>query len=257
MARRTNPMRTLYLDIETAPADAKVFSLRTRYINPSSITSPGYTLCWAAKWDGERDIIYSGLDTDTFDGMLYKMRELLEEADAVVHYNGKKFDIPTLNREFLKLGMAPVSHFHQIDLLASVRQQFRFESNKLDYVCQMLGLGNKVQHKGIQLWYECMKGDSKAWKSMQRYNKQDVRLLPLLYRKILPWIKSHPNVGLYKEADKPVCMHCGSSNLSKLEKPYTSKTLKYDAYTCNSCKTPLRSNRSLGTLQTHLTVRVN
>lgn len=257
MARRLNPMRILYFDVETAPADVKVFSLRTRYINPSWVTEPGYTLCWAAKWEGEREIMYSGMDTDDAAGMVYKIHELLVEADAVVHYNGTKFDMPTLNREFIKLGLPPISHVHEIDLLKTVRKRFRFESNKLDYVCRMLGLGAKEQHKGFGLWTECMEGNQKSWKKMQSYNKQDVRLLPKLYKRLLPWIAGHPNVGLYKTSQLPVCMHCGSTNLQELDKPFTSKTLKYKAFTCNTCNTPLRSNKSEGQPQGHLTVRVN
>jgi DNA polymerase elongation subunit (family B) len=257
MARRTNPMKILYLDIETAPADAKVFSLAVRYINPKYITKPGYTLCWAAKWEGSRDILYSGLDITDEADMIASMHDLLMQADAVVHYNGTKFDMPTLNREFIKGGLPPVSHVHEIDLLKTVRKRFRFESNKLDYVCRMLGIGAKEQHKGIQLWYECMEGNMNSWRKMQSYNKQDVRLLPKLYKRLLPWITGHPNVGLYKESKLPVCMHCGSTNLVELSVPYTSKTLRYQAYTCNTCQTPLRSNKSEGQPQGHLTVRIN
>ncbi|NIV35232.1 MAG: hypothetical protein GWN58_38990, partial [Anaerolineae bacterium] len=50
------------------------------------------------------------------EGMLEGAWELLDEADAVVHYNGKKFDIPTLNREFVKYGFTPPSPYKQIDL---------------------------------------------------------------------------------------------------------------------------------------------
>jgi uncharacterized protein YprB with RNaseH-like and TPR domain len=250
-------MRILYLDIETAPAEASIFSLRTHYVSPSNVLTAGYTLCWAAKWEGQRDVFYSGLDTDDTEGMIYKMHELLVEADAVVHYNGTKFDMPTLNREFVKLGLPPISHVHEIDLLKTVRRRFRFESNKLDYICKMLGLGAKEQHKGIQMWHDCMNGKPKAWAKMQSYNKQDVKLLPKLYKRLLPWISGHPNVGLYKKSTVPVCMHCGSTNLKELNKPFTSKTLTYKAFTCNSCHTPLRSNKSEGQTQGHLTVRVN
>lgn len=257
MARRLNPMKILYLDIETAPSEAVVFSLRQRYINPNQIKEAGYTLCWAAKWEGDRNVQYFGLDTHSADEMVYAMHDLLMQADAVIHYNGTKFDMPTLNRDFIKHGLPPVSHVHEIDLLKTVRKRFRFESNKLDYVCRMLGLGAKEQHKGLALWTECMEGLASAWKKMQSYNKQDVKLLPKLYKVLLPWIAGHPNVGLYKQSQLPVCMHCGSTNLQELEQPYTSKTLRYKAFVCNTCHTPLRSNKSEGQLQGHLTVRVN
>jgi len=249
-------MKILYFDVETAPAEARIFSLKTRYVSPSWVSKPGFTLCWAAKWEGQREILYSGLDTTDAEGMIRHIHKLLWEADAVVHYNGTKFDMPTLNREFIKMGLQPISHVHEIDLLKTVRKRFRFESNKLDYVCRMLGIGAKEQHKGIQLWYDCMAGDSVGWRKMQSYNKQDVKLLPKLYKRLLPWIAGHPNVGLYKDSTSPVCMHCGSTNLTTLEQPYTSKTLRYKAFVCNTCSTPLRSNKSEGHTQGHLTVRV-
>ena len=95
------------------------------------IVAPGYTLCWAAMWEGERDVEFASIK-DGEEHMLTKIHALLDEADAVVHYNGTKFDIPILNREFLRYGMAPPSHYHQIDLLKTVRKQFKFQSNKLD-----------------------------------------------------------------------------------------------------------------------------
>ena len=77
---------------------------------------------------------------------------LLNDADAVVHYNGTKFDIPTLNKEFLLHSFNPPSPYKQIDLLRVVRSNFRFPSNKLDYVAQRLNLGKKHEHEGHELW---------------------------------------------------------------------------------------------------------
>jgi DNA polymerase III epsilon subunit-like protein len=84
--------------------------------------------------------------------MLKKIHSLLDECDAVIHYNGTRFDIPTLNKEFLEAGMPPPSPYHQIDLLKTSRKEFRFPSNKLDYVARALGLGQKTKHEGFELW---------------------------------------------------------------------------------------------------------
>ena len=70
--------------------------------------------------------------------MLEGIHKLLDEADAVIHYNGKRFDIPSLNKEFLLNGMFPPAPFKEIDLLTVARGRFRFVSNKLDYVAQQL-----------------------------------------------------------------------------------------------------------------------
>jgi hypothetical protein len=90
-----------------------------------------------------------------------------------------------------------------------VRSQFKFPSNKLDYVAQKLGVGAKVQHSGFQLWLDCMAGIPKAWKMMKEYQIQDVNLLLDLYDILLPWIKNHPHVGVSQDKPKG-CRNCGS-----------------------------------------------
>lgn len=233
-------MKILHLDIETAPTNVYTWSLWPKFVSPSDVQQAGYTLCWAAMWEGSREVMFG--DCNEEDSFIHRVWELLDEADAVVHYNGTKFDIPTLFKEFVKVGLPPPSQFHQIDLLKTVRKQFKFESNKLDYVCQQLGLGAKTQHKGMSLWYGCMEDDPKSWKIMEKYNKQDVKLLRKLYRYILPWIHNHPNVGMYvDDPKKPTCTNCGSTNVVRKGTQFNTKAVSYERLTCKSCGTPLRS----------------
>src|SRR5690606_41747736 len=83
--------------------------------------------------------------------MVKEAHRLLSAADAVIHFNGQRFDIPHLNREFVEAGLTPPSPYSQIDLLKVVKKNFRFPSNKLDYVTKKLGLDHKVQNGGHQL----------------------------------------------------------------------------------------------------------
>ncbi len=179
-------MKVLLLDIETAPNLVAVFQLKQTYINPQYIMDDGYTLCFTAKWHGLKPAFFA----KTPDGhrkMLRHIHRLLRKADAVVHYNGKKFDMPTLNAEFLLHNLPPIENLVQIDLLALVKRAFNFPSYKLDYVCQRLGLGSKVKHGGWETWKKCMKGDAKAWAAMEAYNRGDIVLLERLYDKLRPW----------------------------------------------------------------------
>jgi DNA polymerase III epsilon subunit-like protein len=173
--------------------------------------------------------------------MIKTIHSLLEEADAVVHYNGTKFDIPTLNKEFILLGLDPPSSYKEIDLLRVARARFKFQSNKLDYVAQALGIGGKVKHKGMDLWKGCMENDEACWKHMEKYNKQDVVLLEKVYKRMLPWIKNHPNYGLYMDTDRPVCRNCGKSRVIKKGTEYTTVG-KYQRYKCQNCGTHLRGS---------------
>lgn len=253
MPRVKSPMKILHLDIETAPTNCFTWTLYPKYINIGDVVSPGYTLCWAAMWEGSKEVMFKKISDND---MISHLWELLDEADAVVHYNGTKFDIPTVNREFVLNGMHPPSSYHQIDLLKTVRKQFKFASNKLDFVAQQLGLGAKTQHKGMTLWYDCMEGEAKAWKTMEKYNKQDVRLTRKLYRALLPWIHNHPNVGLWiEDPASPVCSTCGSHDVVAKGKQHNSKTASYKRWKCNTCGTPLRSRLATKSTSENVLVR--
>jgi len=215
-----------------------VWGLWNQNIAINQIQEPGYTLCWAAKQDSGPVIF------DSSKKMIKHLHGLMEDADAIVHYNGTKFDIPTVNKEFLLQGLTPPSHYAEIDLLRTVRRRFRFTSNKLDYVCQQLGLGAKTKHMGMDLWRGCMAGDDKSWRTMEKYNKQDVLLLKKLYLKLLPWIPNHPNHGAFVNSDDPVCRNCGSKDIKK-DGIQHNNILSYQRYRCRSCGAPLRGRRRL------------
>lgn len=230
--------RILHLDIETAPHRVYAWGLWNQNIGINQIVEPGYTLCFAAQWDDDPEHYYfHSVWDDGFEGMIAAAHELLDEADAVVHFNGKKFDIPTLNREFLLQGLAPPSDYWQIDLYQVVRKTFRFASNKLDYVCKQLGIGAKIENKGMELWDEVMRGVPESCAQMEEYNIHDVELLPLLYRRLLPWIGQHPNMGLWQASQPdqlPTCTNCGSHNVH--QKGYrTTQVSVYPRFRCMDC----------------------
>jgi rubredoxin len=234
-------MRTLFLDIETAPNLVTVWGLWNQNVAINQILDSGYTLCWSAKWRGEDDILFDSQYRNGTKKMLKNVHKLLDEADAVVHYNGTKFDIPTLNKEFLLNDLSPPAPYKQIDLLRTARGQFRFPSNKLDYICQELGLGNKIKHRGHELWLGCMNGDPQSWQEMEEYNVQDVVLLEKLYNRLVPWIKSHPNYNLYTEGT--CCPNCGSKHFQK-RGYYHSNVSTFQRYKCKKCGAWFRSRKN-------------
>lgn len=202
--------------------------------------SSSYVLCFAAKWLGSDSITYYSIRKHGAKRMLKAAHKMLSEADAVIHFNGTRFDIPTLNKEFLLHGMPPPSTFQQIDLLKTARGRFKFPSNKLDYLAQALGLGKKFKHAGHELWVKCMAGDADAWAEMEKYNIQDVMLLEKVYFKLLPWITSHPSHALY--SDKDVCTNCGGHSLTRRGFSYLLSG-KYQRYQCNDCGAWMRSKK--------------
>ena len=230
-------MKLLHIDIETSPNTAHVWGLFKQTVSTKQLMESSYTLCFAAKWHGEKKVIFkSRNDKDMMDTLW----DLLHEADAVVHYNGTKFDIPTINKDFLLDGYDPPSPYQQIDLYRVIRGKFKFPSNKLDYVASRLGLGKKHEHEGHELWVKCMAGDKPAWGRMKKYNIQDVKLLELLYERMLPWIDRHPNRALFANSEQAVCPNCGGTHVTKQGKAKT-RTMVYQQYQCQDCGTWSRS----------------
>jgi len=236
---KVEPIKRLLLDIETAPHRVYTWGMWGQDIHMDQIEEPGYTLCWAAKWYGEKEVLFSSI-RDGKKKMLGGIWKLLDEADAVVHYNGAKFDIPILNQEFVQIGWKPPSPYQQIDLLRVVKSRFRLASNKLDYVAQAMGLEGKVQHKGMDLWKGCMAGWEEDWEVMEVYNKRDVTILDDLYERLLPWIPNHPNMALHLDGDVAACPNCGGTDLIRKGYAFT-KTMRYQRFKCKGCGTWMRA----------------
>lgn len=233
-------MKTLLIDIETTPNLAHVWGLWDQNVGLNQLLEPTEMLCFAAKWLGEPKMHFARrMDDGDNQGMVFLAHSLLNSADAVMHFNGRRFDVPHLNREFVLAGLEPPAPYQQIDLLQAVRKQFKFPSNKLDYVLKALGLAGKKKHEGHELWIKCMAGDPAAWRRMAAYNKRDVRALEDLYNRILPWVPNHPNVALYDEQLESgvatmSCPGCGGTKLTMQGHRYTQMG-KYQRYQCQEC----------------------
>lgn len=185
---KENDGKFLVIDIETMANLAWVWGTWQQNIYPNQIVKHKRTICFAAKWLGDKKIYFYSEFHDGRDVMIKKAWDLINEADAVITYNGKRFDIKHLNTEFKLAGLNPPSHFQHIDLLQVTRREFAFGSNKLESVAKIMGLGQKEETEGFDLWVKCDAGVAKAWDKMRSYNRNDVQLTEQLFEEYRPWI---------------------------------------------------------------------
>lgn len=222
--------KILILDIETRPAQAYVWrAFGEQNIGTEQIIDAGSVICVGYKWLGDRD---THLVSDWEHGHNEMLRQVwiaMNEADAVITYNGDKFDLPKLQGEFLLAGLAPVAPQTSIDVVKAVRK-FGFFVNRLAFVGPFLGVGAKIKHEGFDLWVKVMEGNPYAQRKMARYCKQDVKLLEKLYLKVRPFIKNHPHLG----AEARECGACGSNHVQSRGYRRT-KTFRIQRLQCNDC----------------------
>ena len=247
---KNNKARILLYDIETAPN--LVYTWGVYEQNALEVVRPWYILCFAYKWlDESTTKVISLTDFDKeYDKnpendyqVVKALHDLFNEADVIIAHNGNNFDQKKLSDRFLVHGFDPPINYRQIDTLKEARKHFKFDSNKLNDLGTILGVGEKVSTGGFKLWKDCMNGDTTAWNKMKKYNKQDVILLEKIYKILRPWIANHPNVSTLNGLTDG-CPKCGSFNLQKRGIRH-NKTTSYQEYQCKSCRGYCRSRNSI------------
>lgn len=230
--------KILALDIEWAPATAYVWQMWDVNVSPDQLIDEGGMLCFCAHWLGSKEYLFFSEWDDGRLGMAIAAKELLEEADAVVTYNGDRYDLPKIRGEILLAGLSPPPPVTSIDVLKSVKK-LGYKMNRLAYIGPFLGLGGKVKHQGFNLWKDVLAGKPSAQKKMTKYCIQDVRLLVKLYKKILPFIVNHPHMG----PSKSECGACGSNNTQKRGLRRT-RTFLIQRNQCQNCGSWFETTRT-------------
>lgn len=227
--------KILIYDLEVSPTLAWTYGLyKTNVIkveqNPSIMS-----ISW--RWYGEKVTHHESLATIPRKGktssnlaLVKLIRELFNEADIVVAHNANRFDNKVATASFIRYNLAPPSPYKTVDTLQVARSVARFNSNSLNSLGEILGLGTKTKVTHSDLWYDCLRGSKKAWEQMREYNNQDVDLLYAIYERLRPYIKNHTNLGDLS-GERGLCPKCGSPRLEKRGVKYGKQT-----YQCKNCK---------------------
>lgn len=221
--------KILVLDIEWAPATAYVWRMWDENISPNQLIDEGGLLCFCGHFLGTKEYLFYSKWDDGDAGMAEAAYTLLREADAVITYNGDKYDLPKLRGHLLLSGYPDSPPPTSIDLLKVVKK-LGFVMNRLAYIAPLLKVGSKMKNEGFNLWRSVVEGDTKAQARMKKYNIQDVRVTAALYQKIKPFIKDHPYFG----DEKGECANCGSNHLHHRGFRRT-KLFKIERLQCQQC----------------------
>lgn len=230
--------RIAFFDIETAPIKGLAWEIFDT--NLLHVIDPTFMLCYSIKWADKKAVKtralcdYAGYEKNKLcdRALVTELHADMASADIIVAHNGDAFDIKKSNARFIVHGLQPLPPFKTFDTLKQARKHFRFDSNKLDNIGRYLGVGRKLPNTGKDLWLGCMDGDAKSWRSMKKYNAQDVHLLEAVYLKIRSWSASHPNLTAYTM--KPGCPVCQSQNV-QMRGFNVAKTRRTQRLQCRDC----------------------
>lgn len=230
----------LYLDIETSPKLAYVWRFFKENIGAKQVKDHGHIMSFSAIWNDDEDkkiIYHENRGQDDYD-IVFRLVQLLDQADFVVGHNVGAFDVATISGRALVLGIKPPSPFKVIDTWKAAKRDFKFESNSLEYLTGVLTLKHKklthAKFPGFELWLHCIAGEEEAWDEMRRYNINDTLSVRDVYKEMRPWITGHPNLAVFEETTEHVCPSCGSRHLHSRGYAYTNVG-KYQKFQCQDC----------------------
>jgi RNase P subunit RPR2 len=249
--------KILTIDIETAPFESLTWGIWDQNIGLNQIQKETSILSYAAKWLHSPKILYNdtsgrGAKATRNDlKLLGEIWKLLDEADIVVAQNGAAFDVKRINARMVVAGLPPYSPIRIIDTKLVAKKHFAFSSNRLEWLAKYLAGTNKYKHskyEGMELWIECLKDNPDAWKEMKKYNIIDTKLCEGVYLKLRGWMNQHPNLGVYTDAERPICNNCGSEHVNKHKERVTQQG-RYMQYQCQDCGAYTRGKTMLLTVK--------
>lgn len=203
----------MFFDIETSPNVVYSWRIGQKVnLTTDNIIEERRIICICWKYLGEDTTYYLTWDKNQNDKeMLREFGKELESADVAIGHNGDAFDLKWVKTRNLMHKLPPLTNITTIDTLKLSRRYFNFNSNKLDYLGEALGLGRKTETGGYSLWLGCLDNDKKSLDKMVDYCCNDVVLLENVYKQLLPYVdRTNFHAGYHMTGDLNSCPSCGS-----------------------------------------------
>ena len=222
-------MNILLCDVEMSLQVGYFYDQWKTNIPHHKIKHRGFMISAAWQWYGQKKIhAVSVLDDpkrfkkDFRDDyhVIKALKEELDKADAVVAFNGDRFDIKEINTGLVKHGLGPIHNLVQIDPCKIARQRFRFKGgNSLRNLCEFFKVKTPKGDIDDKTWIEAAEGCPKAIKRVVKYNKTDIPSMLEVWEKIRPYAPARLNANLFISED--VCPSCGHPDLEQRGYRYT------------------------------------
>jgi len=227
----------LVFDIETLANQGYFFDMFSDRGIPLQFVRKHKAVCTIAyKWLGSAKTEVLVMDAPYDDkSVLEAFLPIYEQAKYVVAHYGDGFDIPFIDGRLFANKLPQLPKKRSLDTYKIAKKRFgrTLNSNKLDHLGTLLGLGNKNKTDAM-LWVKCAEGDKEALKEMALYNVQDVDLLEKVFNELRPYFSDKINCNMLVDDITNRCKPCGSENLRHIGYELTASTVR-DQYRCLDC----------------------
>ncbi|AGM12327.1 DnaQ-like DNA polymerase III subunit [Mycobacterium phage Bricole] len=258
--------KILVLDIERQSAlvdgvwEGKQYST---WVDPSRVIEPARTICFAYRWLHEDKTKFvaewdGGLPQDNtahtpgggHKRMVEKARELFDEADYIVGFNSKNFDVKYLRADMWLYDLSQPAPHVDIDLMQQATKNFKLYAKSMKYLAKAKAMEGKEQTE-LGLWRKLRFADGdvlrRAQRAMKKYNIRDVDQTLELFYDMRGWL-SGMNLALYEDDIGPFCPNCASANL-QYRGWAGNRTYKYRRFQCTDCGKWGRDAKSFASVQ--------
>ena len=231
-------IKRLFFDIETSPNIC--YAWRIGYninLQPHDIIEERKIICISYKWEGEDTIHSLTWDKNQCDKkMLQEFISVMNKADECIAHNGDRFDIKWIRTRCIYHRIPTFPNYKTLDTLKKAKNGFNFNSNKLDYIAQFLGVGAKVKHRGFDMWKDVLAGSKEAMNEMVHYCEGDIIVLEDVFSVMQNYIKPNTHAGVILGNLKYSCSCCGSENVSLLRNYVTASGTVKRIMECEDCE---------------------
>lgn len=162
-------------------------------------------------------------------------REILLDADIIVSWFGRFFDIPFINTRLMDnhLDMLPEFGQGHIDCWFTARKKMRLHSNRLASVQAFLDLPEEKTPLTPKIWVRAKAGHVESLRYVQEHCYQDVLVLQQAFDRMSPLI-TLPACRVAKHKGEIYCTQCGGSKIVHNGTRLTQKK-HYQRLLCHDC----------------------
>jgi len=161
-----------YLRLIEGQGSLLFFDIETNNLNADY----GEMVVFSGKWYGDKKPFTISQRDYSERVMCTKIKEILEDqADCIVSYNGKRFDVPFINTRCLEFRKEPLPKLHHIDLYFTLKPKLRLGRKALGTIGNWLQLQEDKMSVPPKAWRE------KDYPKLIARCESDVLLLEQLY----------------------------------------------------------------------------